>query len=500
MSRLSLRAGVVVLCLAVVSGCADWERREQLRDVAKGWCETIRASQIMPVYPLTEDLQPGDVFLVQTTVRNEENLWQNRGFLPLPRRLTRLHRLDYADFYQTAYWEDTYVPGPEGHARPWPGRVTWDPKTRRFTDVEAPRAAFPTYKVDVRTGKGIRFAMPIKGVPFAMSLMGADRATVAVTIRDAYTYGLDEEEVLRKLHTWAKTSGKALLADYWEGTKKPWYRKTKELYLRVITRVYLTGGLNISATKTGVFGGAVDFGDTPPFKLPVVKDKETAEDYKAVLDAMNESIEPAAGGAAKAGDAAKEGDDTKPPHLDIGASVRIAFVSKGSVGLRQTFDRPLAIGYVGFDVLVLKDGQLAVPTGTFSRITDRTAGTESSWNMKWFSADEQEMLNAISAFKGALQNKSAIEQAKALVALGEALLNLVATEAGELPTRPQALKNREKGIQERVDKAEAEPPPTKDEALRLCNEIGTEASMYAGNDMGRRLKVGNLYRAQLKAL
>jgi hypothetical protein len=29
---------------------------------------TIRASQVVPVYPLTEDLQPGEVFLVQLPV------------------------------------------------------------------------------------------------------------------------------------------------------------------------------------------------------------------------------------------------------------------------------------------------------------------------------------------------------------------------------------------------------------------------------------------------
>jgi len=56
--------GAVVLLL--VGGCANKER--QLEQVAKDWCLTIRASQVIPVYPMTEDLQPGDVFLVQRTV------------------------------------------------------------------------------------------------------------------------------------------------------------------------------------------------------------------------------------------------------------------------------------------------------------------------------------------------------------------------------------------------------------------------------------------------
>jgi len=50
------------------AGCATHDARKHLEGVAKGWCETIRASQIIPVYPLTQDLTVGDVFLVQTLI------------------------------------------------------------------------------------------------------------------------------------------------------------------------------------------------------------------------------------------------------------------------------------------------------------------------------------------------------------------------------------------------------------------------------------------------
>ena len=35
---------------------------------AKDWCLALRACQLIPIYPLSEDLRPGDVFLVQQPI------------------------------------------------------------------------------------------------------------------------------------------------------------------------------------------------------------------------------------------------------------------------------------------------------------------------------------------------------------------------------------------------------------------------------------------------
>jgi hypothetical protein len=45
------------------------------------WSMVIRASQIMAVYPLTEDLVPGDVFLVQTPIEVQAVQLNERGKL-----------------------------------------------------------------------------------------------------------------------------------------------------------------------------------------------------------------------------------------------------------------------------------------------------------------------------------------------------------------------------------------------------------------------------------
>ena len=72
------------LVVSVLSGCATQKMSgDQLARVAKDWSLSIRASQVIPVYPLTEDLLPGDIFLVQTPIEEEVKAYLAKGFLPL---------------------------------------------------------------------------------------------------------------------------------------------------------------------------------------------------------------------------------------------------------------------------------------------------------------------------------------------------------------------------------------------------------------------------------
>jgi hypothetical protein len=93
------RALLLLLAVGMLSGCATQKMSgDQLARVAKDWSLSIRASQIIPVYPLTEDLQPGDVFLVQTP--EQVKVYLAKGFLPLENLVTRLSPAGYARFYR----------------------------------------------------------------------------------------------------------------------------------------------------------------------------------------------------------------------------------------------------------------------------------------------------------------------------------------------------------------------------------------------------------------
>src|SRR5439155_17343739 len=90
----------------LVSGCC-LTRQCQLEHVAKDWCMTIRASQVIPVYPLTEDIQPGDVFLVQVPIDRQQQVYEDKGFLPLDNHITRLKPSGYKQFYTNSFLPGT---------------------------------------------------------------------------------------------------------------------------------------------------------------------------------------------------------------------------------------------------------------------------------------------------------------------------------------------------------------------------------------------------------
>ena len=82
----NLTQGAIAAALAILvlsTGCATSLRNKQLEAVAKDWALVIRASQVIPVYPLSEDLQPGDVLLVSTPIDEQVALYKKKGFLPL---------------------------------------------------------------------------------------------------------------------------------------------------------------------------------------------------------------------------------------------------------------------------------------------------------------------------------------------------------------------------------------------------------------------------------
>ena len=326
--------------LLVLSGCTAMMTENQMEDVAKNWCMTIRASQVIPVYPLTEDLQPGDVFLVQVPIQKQEQIYKDRGFLPLDQLMVRLNPLDYQQFYFDSYFKSYY----EGNAL---DRPEADPNSldRQFRKAPLPMAAFPSYTFDVDTSTGVRVALPVKGIPVGMGLMNASSATGSITISDGMTYAIGTEEVRRSLHDWALDPAvRRMLRDLQLTTKG-------EVYLRVVTRVYMVGAVDVSLIRKKAGGAGVDAGEAPTVhlvnlragdandstaKVDVNDTKAKAKAYQEILDELSSSM-----------------TSTLP-----GGSMRIAWASGNMVALKEKFPRLLAIGYLGFDVPISKDGSL----------------------------------------------------------------------------------------------------------------------------------------------
>ena len=190
---------VAVLLLAseviILTGCDAYQKREQLEAVARDWCYTIRASQVIPVYPLTEDVQPGDVFLVQLPIERQQELYKKKGFLPLDYHIGRLDPA-YVDFYGHSFFDRSQPPLlPRDWIRPSGTVKSWDP---------APNASFPSYSFSVKRGAGMNVAFPVQGIPIGLSLIGSDAADGSVSISEAHTLGVDIISLYDQLKVWAK--------------------------------------------------------------------------------------------------------------------------------------------------------------------------------------------------------------------------------------------------------------------------------------------------------
>lgn len=349
----------VVACLAVVMlasfGCASKQRRDQLESVARDWCMTIRASQVIPVYPLTQDLQPGDVFLVQLPIDKQQQQYQQRGFLPLDNHLARLDVTAYADFYDASFLSRL-----QGTRAKLP--ADWMRPTSRSTAPwsMAPGAAFPTYAFSVNSSAGLSLAIPISGVPVGLSLLGAESAYGTVTIDDARTLGVDIMSLHEQLQQWVEQSPdrRDFLAAYGAPASQP-----PRNFLRVVTRIYLTGKLQVSLHDASTRAAGADAGLARPIASMLAQTPGTATETADIADKNYENV------MKRLNDLLKDSQPALGDSLVPGGSVRIGAASARSIAMSETFDPPLVIGYLGFDVPIQENGTLGAPIPTHALIS-----------------------------------------------------------------------------------------------------------------------------------
>lgn len=348
-----LAALMAVLCLSCASAKRmDKKRANQLSRVAKDWCLTIRASQVLPVYPLTEDLQVGDIFLVSTPLEEEVKNLEQDGFLPLDNVIARLQPTGWQQFYNGAYQVSTQSELPKQWQFPTPA-----PSAAPFTQWSiAPGAAFPSYTFQIKAGSGANLAIPIQSVPVGLSLLQTADAYGTVNISSASTYGLPITTLSPQVDQWA-SANQDFLRQFAPSTQtdKKGKKVEDQNYIRVVYRVYVAGGVNVSLISNSSAGGRVDAGATTKgvslFDAgPTNESVNAASNYSQVLQSLSQSVAAAT----------------------PGASVSIASASSRAVAMNETFPRPLVIGFLAFDRAILPDGHIGPPLPTHARVEGDT--------------------------------------------------------------------------------------------------------------------------------
>jgi hypothetical protein len=394
--------------MELLGGCANTMRDEQLARVAKDWSLVVRASQVIPVYPLTEDLMPGDMFLVRMSIPQQHREYQRRGFLPMDMHLTRLHRLDYAESYLDSYgtkgkintpyhWQfppDGMAPAavePRAATGPGPQGSGSGPQPRRHTDPtlwsSAPRAAFPSYTFHVDSRGGIQVALPIQGVPVALSMMQTDKAFGSVTLSDAYTYGLPYDKLFESVRDWAKEpANRGLLKEIRSGVNKgnTWAsvledatkfmmldHNERTVYLRVVSRVYVVGSVTVALINARSGAAEAQVGAVRNIQLlnPALQVPKVPQDSSQSTTGNTEPKTTEATAAADLNaDPSKAASNFQKAleavNANLGGAMRLQWATARSVSLDEDFPRPLVIGYLGFDFPINADGSLGTPIAT----------------------------------------------------------------------------------------------------------------------------------------
>jgi hypothetical protein len=349
---------LVLLAAAMLTGCATQKMSgEQLARVAKDWSLSIRASQVIPVYPLTEDLQPGDVFLVQTPIEEQVKVYLDKGFLPLENLVTRLSPLGYARFYRG--WPHV-ADGDNAPPRPWQFPQA-DSTDSDFSS--APLAAFPTYNFSVSRSAGLNVAIPVQSVPVGLNLLDSASANGTITLKDAFTYALPARTMFDAIHQWCRDNGDYL--SQYEPTQPTADKKSagSRFYLRVINRVYLVKTVDVSLFSNQGFGAGGSAGVPQPVQLlNIANATEAAKQFAAVNEILSNATSSAAKPAVP-GDAVA---DATPTPFAVGGTVKLAMATSRSVSLVETFRRPLAIGYLASDFAIGSGGKCGAPVPTLS--------------------------------------------------------------------------------------------------------------------------------------
>ncbi|MBM4112760.1 MAG: hypothetical protein FJ253_05205 [Phycisphaerae bacterium] len=331
-----------------IGGCAEIAMRQKERQmelVARDWCMVIRASQVIPLYPLSQDMQPGDVFLVNRTVADQSKRYRERGFLPTDLRVCRLFPTTYGDFYRGRAGE----PRDDDPALVLP-RAWRDPDDPLKPWERFPAAGFPSYTFQVSNSGGLSIAVPVQSVPIAFSILGAASATGSLTITQCYTYGIDAAAMTALLEQ-AKREHLLDCVVPPEG-EGPWF-------LRVVTQVFGAKSFDVVLTANSTLGTGADAGAAQP-----VGDARGSLENGITVTEINEQL-------------SKVGSGRDPTGMPLpGVSARATFASGRSVGMSETFVEPVIFGYQGFDVAIDSHGRIGPLIPTF-QVVDGEAIPES---------------------------------------------------------------------------------------------------------------------------
>jgi hypothetical protein len=212
-------------------------------------------------------------------------------------------------------------------------------------------------------------------------------------------------ELHNKLGVWAeKPENKNLLARFRE-------QAGREVYVRIVSRVYLTRSVTVNMSNSRYFESKGSAGAKKKVEL------DARDSFIAEGDPPPPPLPVAMFGAAQA-----KGVENAVTQGVPGGSFKIVQASGRTVTMKETFARPLVVGFLGFDFPVHEGGSLGAPLSTRARLAGEEVRTGK------LSAKQEEYLILRQAVEGS-DFKEAIYEATAKEIGGEFMTTYAAAKA-----------------------------------------------------------------------
>jgi hypothetical protein len=386
-----LTVTLLIACLALLSmsGCVSTPPGY----VAREWSTTMRELGITPVFPPREDVQVGDIYMAPTVPEAEKATLDSKGYLPLGLWVGAAKTKDVA---ATFYSKRNSFPATSKNDSSQP-RTT---NASVFNDTDPQRlrlVGFPIFMSTTLTQGSLSGLIPTEAVGIIAAAGFTEGRRVNVSIPRAESYGLPAALVFDLITQGSESNAKGprkwnvgnaggvdpqdidsyIPAEQRASlSKDPAWQANKYAYLRIMTEVFYARELDISVESSRGLGVSLEA--KPAASLSAAQAPPSEE--KPAADTATTPAKNTEGGGAAATPSAGTVQFQQPTPQQIASElnrqldtatqrttpgVGARFVSAGNsgVGLRVTFERPIAIGYRGMLLRVSEDGSV-VGAGT----------------------------------------------------------------------------------------------------------------------------------------
>lgn len=392
------RSILLILMSMALLGC---ESAAPKGHVAKQWAQTMRELDIVPVFPPREDVQVGDVYIVPEDPEREDELFARDGHLP---RGIWVHTLslqvELSRFYQSraslpaTTFSGDHVAGSGGEptdadvrAEPAESDVFMNGSVQRLRIV-----GFPSFLSMSITQGDMSVFLPVETAMITGSAAFSDTKSVTVNLPVAESCGLPANLVMVALKR------EAIKGVTGEDDESPVFRpldgiggllpmpkrhlipatgpdgiETEVVRVRVATEVFYARVVDVSiqaqTEKSGMLTAVADaLVGSYDTRKSTQSDETTTTSTTAQPLSAKEELEgfgsEVDGGVVKGTkkDRSGKAGSLSSPMISMsgdipGSTVRILSVSESSVGMRRVYERPVAIGFRGFDANIILESK-----------------------------------------------------------------------------------------------------------------------------------------------